>query len=283
MQTAVVISDLFTGLTNVLFAMSQCVYLSNKMNLPFEFVGFLDIGCDVFWKNCNNNSIIPVSDLFDFQRVSKMLNVSMKEVDNNYCYVAQLPSKSDFNFSTFNIEGRTKVVGMLWNYFDTRNEALSWLVFVNALQHSLNEDIQHHCNRIVHYMAGPFQCIYPRNDGDYQAAETDNLLAYAQHNKTYVATREPRTIYHNMANTATKFTFGNYSSNFRSLLVDSCVCSHAHAYDFHGSGSSTFTMLIVAMRHNNGLRRHTIHGNNFESAEWYPIYMDIPEVKYLSN
>ena len=45
MQTPTVISDAFSGLTNVLFAMSAMVYLSSKLHVPFESVGFLDIGC----------------------------------------------------------------------------------------------------------------------------------------------------------------------------------------------------------------------------------------------
>jgi hypothetical protein len=81
----------------------------------------------------------------------------------------------------------------------------------------------------------------------------------------------------------TKFSFWDFSSNFRSLLVDGCVCAHSHAHDFHGSGVSTFTMLVVAIdaaQQRNGLREHTIHGKNFLAEPWYPIFMDIPEVKY---
>jgi hypothetical protein len=45
MQTPTVISDAFSGLTNVLFAMSAMVYLSSKLHVPFKSVGFLDIRC----------------------------------------------------------------------------------------------------------------------------------------------------------------------------------------------------------------------------------------------
>ena len=130
---------------------------------------------------------------------------------------------------------------------------------------------------------GPYQCIYPRTDGDgaiIPQNQLDLLLAYTQNGLVYVATRENKDIYRYKTNMTTKFSFGNFSTNFRSLLVDGCVCSHTQAYDFHGSGISTFTMLIIAMRHNNGLRNHTIHGGNFSSSPWYPNFMDIPEVKY---
>ena len=107
MQTPTVISDAFSGLTNVLFAMSAMVYLSSKLNVPFESVGFLDIGCSNAWPQCKDNSIIPISDLFDFKVAGEKLNVSMKEVNNNYCYTAVIPANSsEFDFSTFKIEGK---------------------------------------------------------------------------------------------------------------------------------------------------------------------------------
>ena len=106
MKTPTIISVGFTGLTNVLFSMSLMVYLSNKLQVPFETVGFLNIGCDNAWPQCNDNSIIPVSDLFDFKVAGLHLNVSMKEVSNNYCYNSAIPANSEeFNFSTFKIEG----------------------------------------------------------------------------------------------------------------------------------------------------------------------------------
>lgn len=80
MQTPALIANGYTGLTNVLFSLSIIAYLSSKLNVPFETVGFLDIGCDSAWIYCKNNSIIPVSDIFDFKRAGKMLNVNMKEV-----------------------------------------------------------------------------------------------------------------------------------------------------------------------------------------------------------
>ena len=106
MQSPVVISDAFSGLTNVLFAMSAIVYLSQKLQVPFETVGFLDIGCNDAWPKCQDNSIIPVSDIFDFEVAGMKLNVSMKEVENNYCQNAIIPATSEeLDFSTFKIKG----------------------------------------------------------------------------------------------------------------------------------------------------------------------------------
>ena len=102
MQTPTVISDAFSGLTNVLFAMSAMVYLSSKLHhVPFESVGFLDIGC-----SGRSVRITQSCDLFDFKAAGERLNVSMKEVGNNYCYTAVIPANSsEFDFSTSKIEG----------------------------------------------------------------------------------------------------------------------------------------------------------------------------------
>ena len=74
------------------------------------------------------------------------------------------------------------------------------------------------------------------------------------------------------AGVVSKFTFGRYAANARALLLDACICSDRKAVKFTGSSSSTFTLLIAAMRTANNVDGNVFLSNDYIDRTWYHEY-----------
>ena len=63
---------------------------------------FWILGAVMRGRSVRINSIIRISDRYDLKVAGEKLNVSMKEVNNNYCYTAVIPANSsEFDFFHF--------------------------------------------------------------------------------------------------------------------------------------------------------------------------------------
>ena len=159
-----------SGLTNQLMSNQQSLFISASLGLPFESMGFLDVGCFSAWPNCPINALVPISDVFDLESISRKLGIQWTQASKNYCYRHKFPAnlsmnQLSFNASMFSIQGRT-VVTPGWARYRTHGSPWSWYNFTKTLRSSLNHRILYHCNTILKQLP-PFHCIHPRVDTDY--------------------------------------------------------------------------------------------------------------------
>ena len=166
----IILDTMVSGLTNQLMRNQQSLFISASLGLPFESMGFLDVGCFSAWPNCPKNALIPISKVFDLDMVSMKLGIKWTQASKNYCYRHIFPpslplNQVSFNSSLFSIKGRTLMTPG-WARYVTNGTRYSWNNFTKVLRSSLNHRIVYYCNAILQALP-PFHCIHPRVDTDY--------------------------------------------------------------------------------------------------------------------
>ena len=169
-NTPSILDTMVSGLTNQLMSNQQSLFISASLGLPFESMGFLDVGCFSAWPNCPINALVPINDVFDLESISRKLGIQWTQASKNYCYRHKFSAnlsmnQLSFNASMFSIQGRT-VVTPGWARYRTHGSPWSWNNFTKTLRSSLNHRILYHCNTILKQLP-PFHCIHPRVDTDY--------------------------------------------------------------------------------------------------------------------
>jgi hypothetical protein len=269
MNKPAIIQTGISGLTNQLMVVHQTIFAGRSLGIPVELMGYLDIGCDDAWPLCAQNRIIPGKELFDYAKVSSQAGVSIKDVDSNVCYSKTIPFNATTPLSKDDFKGRTKL-HIAWASYFTDKTDFSWIRFVGILRNSLNLQIWGECQSILGHLDQQFYCVHPRNDKDSIDAAGIKKLVVRQDKLVYLVTRKhiPKL----PAGVVSKFTFGNYSSNARALLLDACICSDHKAAKFTGTSFSTFSMLIAAMRTANGVHNNIFLSNSYGNEQWYHEY-----------
>ena len=289
MITPVLISTAISGFTNQLMNIHAVAYIAFELQIPFETIGFLDIGCPGIkdsWPACKTNSIIQLERIIDLSvfnssPLMKTKNISWTEAKNNACWLKNIYGKfnAKFDGNEFEIIGRT-LIETNWARHSTKNTEFNWIKFVSIIRESLNAEIKKSGEMILSKLSN-FRCIHPRLDFDGyfepQLSMDDNLR---QNIKKYIVTRMP--LKKNTFNSFTKFDFGNFPYTIRELLIDAFVCSSKQAITFAGVGRSTFSMLIVAMRTGFGLDS-TLHKATFADQPWFNEFYGSLLVKYKTK
>jgi hypothetical protein len=268
------------------------LYLSKLLNASFESLGFLDIGCPTkkSWPYCDQNFIIPLSDVVNLTTFHDLTGIKWTEAEDNYCKFFNFPPrrnivKFDYNMFEGYLPGRIGIHAP-WALHLTHNETFSWINFVRYLGEALNKDIKYHCHRILKDLGPRVHCLHTRHDHDTpwqieglleKLIEKGNFMGL----KNYVVTRVPEDLT-SIENVYSKFSYGNFSSNARSLMLDVCVCSSEAVTLFSGNAFSTYSMLIAAMRTatNKDLPSVLYGTTSYASSDWYNEYYGMLNITY---
>ena len=111
LNTPTVIFNGISGVTNQLMSQYQAILVGRMLRVPVELSCFLEINCNDFrWFHVSsicptqNNSLVSIDKVFNLETLSKLIDVRVSAITDNYLYSHYFDGKFDQNIDRKDFE-----------------------------------------------------------------------------------------------------------------------------------------------------------------------------------